>query len=461
MNGILETISALVDEHAVITGKALRDRASSYWNSSPMPGLALVRPSSTEQLAAIMKACHEANQAVVVHGGLTGCVEGAIAADNEIIISLERMNAIEEIDPIGQTAVVQAGAILQQVQEAVDNEGLYLALDLGARGSCTIGGNVATNAGGINVIRYGMMRDQVLGLEAVLADGTIISSMNKMLKNNEGYDLKQLFLGTEGTLGIVTRIVLRLHPKTRSRNCAMLAINDFASVPGVLNYLQAHLGGTLCAYEVMWGNYFQAVTEPGWHRAPMSRDYNFYVLVEANGADPDTNTQQFMHALESLFESADIVDAVVPKSDTERRTLWNIREDFDAIIQPQPTFLYDVSLPIKFMEDYVARVKGGLAKRWPNSLCYVLGHLGDGNLHLFITPNKQDENLHAQADEEVYGPLQDFGGSISAEHGIGTEKKTWLQRNRSPAELSLMKTLKQALDPKCLLNRGKIFDSPH
>jgi FAD/FMN-containing dehydrogenase len=363
------------------------------------------------------------------------------------------MNAVEEIDPIGRTATVQAGAVLQHVQETVAEHHLLFPLDLGARGSCTIGGNIATNAGGINVIRYGMMRELVLGLEAVLADGTVISSMNRMLKNNAGYDLKQLFIGSEGTLGVVTRAVLKLKEAPAGEYTALVALRHFDDVTGLLKFMERKLGGQLNAYEVMWGNYFKAVTEPGYHRAPMDRDHPYYVVMEAAG-----DAEPFMAALEQAAEDELIVDAIIPKSQAERDAIWGIREDFEAITNIHPTFLYDVSLPIMHMDEYTRRVASGLEKRWPGCCCYVLGHIGDGNLHFFVQPGFGDMSLHPESDREVYGPLTDFGGSVSAEHGIGLEKKGWLPSSRSEPELELMRHLKRSLDPRNLLNPGKVFD---
>ena len=458
MTTLLERLRTLVGDANVITGSALAQRACSYWDPSPLKARALVRPGSTKEVSAIMRLCDELEQSVVTHGGLTGCVEGTVVTPNELVLSLERMNVIEDIDHVGRTATVQAGVVLQQLQETVENEDLYFPLDLGARGSCTIGGNISTNAGGINVIRYGMMRELVLGLEAVLADGTVISSMNRMLKNNAGYDLKQLFIGTEGTLGIVTRAVLRLKEAPASDNSALVALERFDAVTALLKFLERRLGGHLSAYEVMWGEYFHAVTEPGWHRAPMSRDFPFYVVTEANGTDEEADSAQFMAALETAMEEGLIVDAVVPKSQTERDALWSIREDFEAITESQPTFLYDVSLPIKDMDQYIQTVKKGLKQRWPDSTCYVLGHIGDGNLHLFVNPGFGDHSLHQEADQEVYGPLIPIGGSVSAEHGIGLEKKAWLGTSRSTEEMQLMRRLKRSLDPKNLLNPGMVFD---
>ena len=456
---LLEKLRAIVGDDGVLDGAAISERANSYWDSTPMSARALVRPRSTDEVSAVLELCHEEGQAVVTHGGLTGCVQGASAGADELALSLERMNAIENIDPVGRTATVQAGAVLQQVHEAVTEHNLIFPLDLGARGSCTIGGNVATNAGGINVIRYGMMRELVLGLEAVLADGTVISSMNQMLKNNAGYDLKQLFIGTEGTLGVVTRAVLKLKEAPASHTSALVALESFEAVTGLLKFIERALGGQLSAYEVMWGNYFTAVTEPGFHRAPMERDHPFYVVMESSGADTESDVEKFMAALEQAVEEGLIVDAIIPKSESERDALWAIREDFEAITDVHPTFLYDVSLPIRHMDEYTRRVAAGLEKRWPGCKCYVLGHIGDGNLHFFVQPGFGDEGLHADSDKAVYEPLQDYGGSVSAEHGIGLEKKSWLNRSRSEAELALMRHLKRSLDPKNLLNPGKIIDA--
>lgn len=453
---LIRRLQVALGLEAVVTGAAVAERAVSYWNSEPTRARAILLPRSTADVSAVLRLCHQAGQPVVTQGGLTGCVVGAEAGPGDMILSLEKMSAIEEIDEVGGTCTVQAGAVLQVVQETVAEQGLLFPLDLGARGSCTIGGNVATNAGGINVIRYGMMRNLVLGLEAVLPDGTVVSSMNRMLKNNAGYDLKQLFIGTEGTLGVVTRVVIRLFPAPVSSNSALVAMDDFNNVTGLLSELQRDLAGTLSAYEVMWGEYFHAVTEPGWHRAPMNRDYPYYVMLQAEGADPEFDKARFENLLEGALESDRIVDAVIPKSDIENRSLWEIREDFEAILNPKPVYLYDVSLPIKDMDAYVKEVQAGVKARWPQGHCYVLGHIGDGNLHFFIAP-KVEGDLHCEADRAVYEPLQQYGGSVSAEHGIGTEKLAWLGHCRSAEELGLMKLLKQTLDPKNLLNPGRVL----
>ncbi len=454
MTNVIDKLIDSLTETVVVTGDAVSARATSYWDPSPTTAKALLKPRSTEEVSRILSICHAYDQTVITQGGLSGVVSAAVAKESDVVLSLERMNAIEKIDEVGGTATVQAGVVLQTVQEKMAEKGLLFPLDLGARGSCTIGGNVATNAGGISVLRYGMMRHLVLGLEAVTADGTVISSMNHMLKNNAGYDIKQLFIGSEGTLGVVTRVVLKLFPRPASCHTALVAFDGFEQAVKLLNRLQQELAGTLSAYEVMWGDYFEAVTGEGGYRAPMDRDYAFYVLLEAEGSDPHADGERIHRLLESAFADALIVDAVIPASESERLALWKIREDFEKLL---PSYIYDVSLPLKDMKQYVERVKTGIRRRWPDSRCYVFGHIADGNLHLFVLPGVAGDFRH-ESDELVYGPLKDYGGSVSAEHGIGIEKKGWLSHSRNESEIALMKLFKKNMDPKNLLNPGRVFD---
>ena len=291
---------------------AIADRATSYWNSTPMQARAPVLPGTTDEVAGILKHCNQSAQSVITQGGLTNCVQAVEPNSDDIVLSTEKMTGILEIDKVGGTAIVEAGTVLQTVQDAVAEEGFCFPLDLGARGSCTIGGNIATNAGGINVLRYGMMRNLVLGLEAVMADGTVMSSMNRMLKNNAGYDMKQVFIGSEGTLGVVTRAVLRLFPKPASCQDALVAMNSFDDVIRFLGKLQRELAGNLSAFEIMWGTYYQAVTGENGHRPPLSRDYPFYVVFQAEGSDPDNDDARFERVLGDALEEGLISDAVIP-----------------------------------------------------------------------------------------------------------------------------------------------------
>ncbi|RZV32593.1 MAG: FAD-binding oxidoreductase [Chromatiales bacterium] len=454
MSDVVQVLTDELGAAAIVSAERLRERATSYWNAAPTEAKCLVRPGSTAELASIMRICHAHGQTVVAQGGKTGIVEGAVSTAADVIVSLERMNELESVDTSDGVAVIQAGAVLQTVQEHVAGEGFLFPVDFGARGSCTIGGAVATNAGGINVLRYGMMRNVVLGLEAVLADGTVISSMNQMLKNNTGYDLKQLFIGSEGTLGIVTRVVVRLFPMPVSRDTVMFACESFAAVTRQLGLLKVGLAGTLSAFEVMWESFYSSVTAAGGPPAPLERGYPYYVIAEAEGADPGADAERFQRLLEEGMESGDIVDAVLPKSEAERRSVWNVREEFDGAL---PAYLYDVSLPIRNMETYVARLGERLLAWREDASCEVFGHIADGNLHIFVKPY-DDGGHHETSDGIVYGCLDGLDGSISAEHGIGIDKRPWLGLSRSADELNLMRELKRLLDPQNLLNPGKVIN---
>jgi len=415
----------------------------------------MLLPSTTEQVAKVLGRCDETRQSVITHGGLTNCVTAVEPNLDDLVLSTEKMTGIVEIDRIGGTAVVEAGAVLQNVQEAVATEGMYFPLDLGARGSCTIGGNIATNAGGINVLRYGMMRNLVLGLEAVMADGTVMSSMNRMLKNNAGYDMKQLFIGSEGTLGVVTKAVLRLYPQPASRQDALVAMTSVDNVIRFLGKLQREMAGNLSAFEIMWGAYYRAVTGENGHRPPLARDYPFYVVFQAEGSDPEVDAARFERVLEQAFEEELIADAVIPKSAAETRAIWEIRENFEPALVRPPFYLYDVSLPIRDMAAYVEAVEANVERRWSGGMCITLGHMADGNLHFFVAPG-EDGDFHEESDCCVYDPLQQYGGSVSAEHGIGIEKLRWLPHSKSSAEIELMRSLKRTLDPNNILNPGRV-----
>ncbi len=449
------TLESFVGDGRILDSSAVSDRATSFWNSAPMQAKAMLLPSSSNEVADILAHCNKAGQAVITHGGLTNCVTAVEPGLDDVVISTEKMSGIVEIDKIGGTAVVEAGAVLQNVQEAAAKEGMYFPLDLGARGSCTIGGNIATNAGGINVLRYGMMRNLVLGLEAVMADGTVMSSMNRMLKNNAGYDMKQLFIGSEGTLGVVTRAVLRLYPQPAGRQDALVAMTSVDKVIRFLGMLQREIAGNLSAFEIMWGAYYRAVTGDNGHRPPLPRDYPFYVVFQAEGSDPDADAARFERVLGQAFEQGLIADAVIPKSAAETRAIWEIRENFEPALVKPPFYLYDVSLPIRDMQAYVAEVEANVARRWSDSMCITLGHMADGNLHFFVVPGEQGD-FHEDSDRCVYDPLRQYGGSVSAEHGIGLEKLSWLPHSKSAAEIELMRALKRTLDPNDILNPGRV-----
>jgi FAD/FMN-containing dehydrogenase len=330
-----------------------------------------------------------------------------------------------------------------------------MPLDLGARGSATIGGTIATNAGGNKVLRYGMMREMVLGLEAVLPDGTIVSSLFKILKNNTGLDLKQLFIGTEGTLGIVTRAVLRLQPLPRSRQTVLASFESFAAVTATLAYMQSRSGGALSSFEVMWRDYYLMVTAPGRNTPPLSQEHPFFTLIEWEGADPAADAEGFQAALEECLGKGWMSDAVVAKSESERTALWRIRDDVHHLRSFDPLFVFDVSLPVPAMEGYVDKLRADLGRRYGKLTLIAYGHLGDGNLHVAISCG--DKSAKPVVEDAVYAPLQAVRGSVSAELGIGLDKKQHLSLTRTPTEVDLMRAIKRTIDPSNILNPGKIF----
>ena len=460
MTQLLDQIAAITGPQGVLTGADAAGRAGDWLGRTHCQAKAIVRPASTQELSQIMVLCHAAGQTVVPAGGLTGLVHGADCTATDIQISLERMRAVGTPDPVGRTLVVEAGAVVQAVQEAAAAHGLKFAVDWGARGSATIGGGIATNAGGNSVVRFGMMRENVLGLEAVLADGTVISSMNALLKNNAAYDLKQLFIGSEGTLGIVTRAVLRLHPAPRSTQTAMLALDGFADVQTLFVELGQNLGAGLTAYEVMWDNFYVPLAvESGRHTPPLPRGHSHYVLLEASGTDPEADAARFETTLGACLERGLIADAAIATSGAQADAMWAVRDDIEGLFgYAAPSVTFDVSLPITAMAGYVAAVEAKVHAEWGEGTKFIVfGHIGDGNLHLVIGPRPYDAAAHHRAEEIVYQALVPHHGSVSAEHGIGLEKREWLSITRSEAEIALMQTLKKALDPQGILNPGKVL----
>jgi FAD/FMN-containing dehydrogenase len=419
--------------------------------------VAVVRPGSTEELSTVLRLCHANDQKVAVQGGLTGLCGGANPQSGELAISLERLAGVEEIDTAAMTMTVRAGTPLQVIQEAALAEGFVFPLDLGARGSCQIGGNVSTNAGGNQVLRYGMTRALVLGLEVVLADGTILCNMNKMLKNNAGYDLKHLFIGTEGTLGIVTRLVLRLFPKSKSRCSALVAVEDFSQVTSLLRRLSADMGPALSAFEVMWDGYVNFMLDNIVDlKTPFSQRHPLYVLTEIEGSHQERDQEHFEEVLAAAFEAGEVVDAAIASSARERESFWKIRDgvaEVGKVIKDSGNF--DVSVPISVMPEFLRAVQTRLDDNYPGIQFLAFGHVADSNLH-FICSTGVHNDIPGISDL-VYEVVGKFNGSVSAEHGIGVQKRKVLHRSRSVAEISLMQNLKQALDPKGILNASRVL----
>jgi len=421
----------------------------------------VVRPRCTSEVSAVLKRCWRAGQSIIPQGGMTGLVSAGTPIPDEIVLASDRMTVVEEIDPDSVTMTVQCGVPLQTVQEQADAHGFLFPLDIGARGSCTVGGNLSTNAGGNRVIRYGMMRDLVLGVEAVLADGTVVGNLHKLPKNNAGYDLKHLFIGTEGTLGFITRAVLRLQARPRSQQVAWCALEGFPQAIRLLRQLRERLGGQLSAFEALWGDSYRLIVDRLDHvKAPLDRDHPFYVLVESLGGDTVADAERFEVALNEAVEDGIIVDAVIAKSGAEVEEFWGVRDGIAEVVLGFDPFLsYDVSMPVGQMEAFAEEVLGEIARRWPDAVAGVFGHIGDGNLHIVTDVGEDGITKREEVDELVYRRTASAEGSISAEHGIGFQKRDHLSLTRSPQEIALMRQLKRALDPKGILSPGRIFEA--
>ena len=424
--------------------------------------LAVLRPDTPEAVAEAVRLCAEAGATMVPQGGLTGLAGGAHPIDGALMISLERFSGIEEIDPASSTMTVRAGTPLEVIQKAADEAGFFIPLDLGARGSCLIGGNIGTNAGGNRVIRYGMTREMILGLEYVLPDGTLVSGLNKMLKNNAGYDLKQLFIGSEGTLGIVTRAVLRMHPKPGCVNAALCGLGSYDDVLKLLAEARRGLGPMLSAFEVMWSDYWQVVTETVGVRSPLDGEHKVYVLLEAQGLDEEIDGPRFMNWIEKVYEAGIVEDAAISQSLSDVKRFWGLRDACaEFMTKLGPHCAYDIGLPVKRMDEFADACRARLIAEMPEALSVYYGHIGDGNLHIVALDRAVTEQPMDRISGIVYNTVRDFGGTVSAEHGIGLLKKRYLPYTRSAEELALMARIKAALDPAGLLNPGKVIDTPN
>ena len=425
-----------------------------------MAATPVVRPRSTEELAAAMEVCNRLGVCVIPLGGATGFAGGLKQTGSEIYVSLELMNRIEKIDPVNLVAIVQAGVVLQNLQDAVADAGLSFPVDLGARGSATIGGMIATNAGGEKAFRFGMMREQVLGLEVVTASGQIVDLSNTMIKNNAGYDLKHLFIGSEGTLGIVTRAQLRLRPHLPNVSTAFARVADFASAVETRNRIERALGNDLTAYEFMWPEFYEITTKNRTGRLPLERGPGFYLLFESE-AGTARNAEEFEAAMAALFEEGLVEDMVVAASVADRRAMWDIRNDIAALVaEMSPVLAFDVSLPVSSMEAFAQEVEEMLRQTWPQTRLARFGHLGDNNLHLGISVGPETLQNKIPICDMVYSKVTAFEGSVSAEHGIGADKLAWMANGKSPTELAMMWAVRQMLDPSGILNPGKVSLMP-
>ncbi len=452
---VIEALQSVLGKEKVILKEEAGKRIGNIFGKpEKMKVKALVLPTNTNDVSHILKICNEHKQAVIPMGGLSNVVYSALSDGSEIGISLEKMNQIEKIDTENRTATVQSGVILQQLQQALTASDLLFGLDLGSKGSCMIGGNIATNAGGLQAVKYGVMRNLVLGLQVVLPDGSIISDLNSVMKNNTGYDLKQLFIGSEGTLGIITKAILKLDTLAKEKSTAFLGLSEFKNASKILAQARSFFGDKLVSFEILWPEFYEIMTnERSGNKKPFTETYPLYAIMEVIDSNKLLDT-----FLEPFLENNELQNAVIGTSDQERKQIWGIREKVDHIMNEfDPVFLFDISLPVSEMENYHKVVRENLYSNFQQVHYSIYGHMGDGNLHLML--NCGDGNIEAKAQVEkiVYEPLKNIPSSISAEHGIGLSKKKWLSFSRSENEIALMKLIKKAIDPNNIMNPGKIF----
>jgi FAD/FMN-containing dehydrogenase len=456
---LLTQLRDVLDDQGLLTGNAITGRYLPR-RAKEKP-LAVVRPTSTAQVSAVLKLCHAARQPLVPQGGNSGLVNATVATTSEIILSLERMNRIESVDADNRTMTVEAGVVLMTAQSHAAENGFLLPLDMGSRGEATIGGMVATNAGGYQVVRYGMTRESVLGLEVVLADGTVVSSMNRMIKNNAGFDIKHMFIGSEGLLGIVTRVVLRLRARQDTSLTAIVAVDHSDAVPVLLRTLERKLGGQLTCFEIMWADYDEFVRKNAPHLvSPLKAGAPYYVIVEATGSDAVSDRIRFTKVIAEARKDKLITASAIAQDKDQRDAIWALREQAGAAFaELGPFWGYDISLPVGDMAPYGLRVKAEVAAAFPGAHMLLMGHVGDGNLHIIAAPGSREPAVKKKVDDIVYGAVRDLGGSVSAEHGIGLEKKDYLAWSRNPEEIAVMRSLKRTMDPLNILNPGKTLSA--
>ena len=456
---MIQELTSIVGENNILAHGKEKTRFTHIWKTDiPLAALAVVFPRSTEEVSAIMKLCHENNQEVVVHGGVTNLVGGTQTQEKQLVISLEKMNSIEEIDEKSRTITVQAGVILEDAIDAANDNNLFLPLSFGAKGSAQVGGVVSTNAGGLRVFRYGMTRQMVLGLEAVLADGTIISSLKKIIKDNSGYDLKQLFIGAEGTLGIITKVVFRLQEKPQSRSSAIVGLDNYEHVIALLKFMEKGLAGTLSGFELMWQRTYIAMTSAPDFSAPIPNNFPYYVFIESLGGDTTSDFNRLEDLIAEAFEKELIGDGVLAQSDRELQGIWKIREDVSVLADlAQFDQHFDISLPIPLIGKEIDAAVEQLEQLDFVEKIFPFGHVADGNIHFIIGKKENSPEIIDAINAIIYGCLERNKGSVSAEHGIGLDKKKYLSTSRTENEINLMRTLKRALDPKNILNPGRII----
>lgn len=424
----------------------------------------VLKPKTTEQVSEILKYCSSKNLAVVPQGGNTGLVGGGVPVFDEVVVSLAGLNQIRNFDEVSGTMVCDAGCILESLDNHIADKGYMMPLDLGAKGSCHIGGNVATNAGGLRFLRYGSLHGNVLGLEVVLPDGTVMDNLSTLRKDNTGFDLKQLFIGSEGTIGLITGVSIVTPRRPSAMNVAVFALDSYDAVQTVFGQVKKHCGEILSAFEFFDQTSFDVVQKHATAgvRDPFEARHPFYVLIETSGSNKDHDDEKLQVLLEDLMESGLIQDGVLAQDETQLQSLWALRESIpEAAGKMGKVFKYDLSMPIGKMYDLVLDMRkrfeehGVLGEDKDVSAVCGYGHIGDGNLHINIVAKSYDEKVEQIIEPFIYEWTSNVKGSVSAEHGLGYMKSTKIGYTKTPEAIEYMKKIKHLFDPKGILNPYK------
>jgi FAD/FMN-containing dehydrogenase len=459
-NSIIRLFIEVLDNSSVLVGESLKSRFYHIWKTDiQLESLCLLLPRTTDEVSSIVKICNDNNQEIIIHGGLTNLVGSTISNKTQVVISLEKMNRVIEVDESAKTITCESGVIIEDIINTVKDKNLLLPLNFGARGSAQIGGAVSTNAGGLRVFKYGMTRNLVLGIEAVLPDGTIISSLKKLMKDNSGYDLKQLFIGSEGTLGIVTKVVLRLYRLPKTRYTSLAVSNNYQDVLNLLKIMEDEISSSLTGYELLWNNtYKQMVSDTTLYNKYLPDNYKYYVFIEYMGGDFENDYNLFESIILECIDKGVIDDAVIGKDDKEQVNIWGIREDV-AVLADERKFdqQFDISIPVPLIGEIIDKISKELKDCEGVKTIFPFGHVADGNIHFIIGKDSDDNDLKSKINDIIYNNTQQVNGSISAEHGIGIDKKKYLIKSRSEDEIELMRLLKKSIDPKNILNPGRVI----
>ena len=468
---LIATLRQSVGDDHVLTGEGLLAYEQDWRQRARGRALAVVRPRSTDEVAAVVRACAAHGAPIVPQGGNTGLAVGSVPDDSgtQVLLSLRRMDTVRAIDAANLTLTAEAGCILQNVQDAAEGAGLLFPLSLAAEGSCTLGGNLAANAGGTQVVRYGNARELCLGLEVVTAQGEVWHGLSGLRKDNTGYDLRDLFIGSEGTLGVITAATMKLYPQPAVRLTAWAAVPSMQAAVDLLGLAHRHLGAGLTGFEVM--NQF-ALSLVAKHypqqRVPLWQDTPWCVLLENSDHESEAHARAlFERLLEAALDAGCVTDAVVAESLSQAQALWHIRESIPlAQAEEGLNIKHDISVPVSRIPAFVSETDALLAREIPGVRLVDFGHLGDGNLHYNVqAPEGQDAAVFLREQEErintlVFDSVARHGGSISAEHGIGSLKAAKLPHYKSPVAMQMMRAIKQALDPQGIMNPGRVLAAP-